>query len=791
MLARQVELVIRREGHPERRMVLSAGAVVVGRADDNDIVLSEIGVSRRHARIAVEDESVVVEDMGSGNGTWHQGKRVTRHVVGDGDEVVIDPFTLGFHVGGGADHTAEVTAGRDATVIMGGFPDIQARLELLSAHPMAQRSYAVPAGGALTLGRSEKAGIVLPEPAASRLHADIGETAGSYWIRDRGSSNGTWVNGIRIREKVLINGDRVRIGTVEFGFVAPPVPVAEETGDHTENFDAVMFTAALPPSEQLTSNLVHPPPPLVATPALAPDSGDKTPPRAFTGLAAAKTVVPPPPSSAPPAPLAAAPRAPPPPPALPFAPRAAAMPRPAPVVLPPAAPPAASTGAPAVEIDFDVDKVKAKKGPRGRTTRRGTGGFFSRPINQISLGILAFAMIAVGGRMVWDLGNAILGASGTRADATATATPAAPATATPSLPTPTLAAATAPPAASASSAAPAPTGTDALPEPAVAARAPATLPPAVPVAPSVRVPLDPARREEVAGLMGEGMRLFTEGKQFEAAAQFYKVQQLDPGNPDAERMGYVACEFIAMQRMYEALQARSSSEAERAAAKQAALAAVVTALADSSQIPAALQLLGAAASLLPGDVELADAAAQLDGRKAAVARGAAVRKEQKKQASLAEMVAAGQREMDRGSLAKAVGQWQAVLDADPSRASPQYYQAEEGIRAAKDKMKADSKKPYAAGLAALKEGDLVTARNQLAQTVRIDPYNDGAASRLSDTRKRLKEQASEIYKEARVLEDINQVEKALGLYQKVLTYVDDPGDPLAGKAQGRINALLQ
>jgi hypothetical protein len=35
------------------------------------------------------------------------------------------------------------------------------------------------------------------------------------------------------------------------------------------------------------------------------------------------------------------------------------------------------------------------------------------------------------------------------------------------------------------------------------------------------------------------------------------------------------------------------------------------------------------------------------------------------------------------------------------------------------------------------------------------------------------------------------VEKALGLYQKVLTYVDDPGDPLAGKAQGRINALLQ
>ena len=31
----------------------------------------------------------------------------------------------------------------------------------------------------------------------------------------------------------------------------------------------------------------------------------------------------------------------------------------------------------------------------------------------------------------------------------------------------------------------------------------------------------------------------------------------------------------------------------------------------------------------------------------------------------------------------------------------------------------------------------------------------------------------------------------IGLYQKVLTYVDDPSDPLASKAQGRINALLQ
>ncbi|MDP2312256.1 MAG: hypothetical protein Q8P41_05070, partial [Pseudomonadota bacterium] len=306
-------------------------------------------------------------------------------------------------------------------------------------------------------------------------------------------------------------------------------------------------------------------------------------------------------------------------------------------------------------------------------------------------------------------------------------------------------------------------------------------------APVARVALDPVARDEVAGLMADGMRLFTEGKQFEAAAQFYRVQQLDPGNPDAERMGYVACEFIAMQRMYEGLTQRSTSEAQRTEAKAAALAAV----ADGGGIDTARTLLEAALALNPDDAELVAASAQLAQRQSSLARGAAVRREEKKQASLADMVAAGQREFDKGNLTKAVRQWEAVLGADPTRGAPQYYQAEEGIRAAKDRMKADSKKAYAAGLAAYKNGDFVTARNQLAATVKTDPYNEAAGSRLDEVRKRLKEQASEIYKEARVLEDINQTDKALALYQKVLTYVDDAGDPLATKAQGRMNALLQ
>jgi hypothetical protein len=67
--SRQVELVVRRSGQPEWRRVLAQGVTQMGRAEDNDLVLPDIGVSRRHARIVVDRDEVRIEDLGSGNGT--------------------------------------------------------------------------------------------------------------------------------------------------------------------------------------------------------------------------------------------------------------------------------------------------------------------------------------------------------------------------------------------------------------------------------------------------------------------------------------------------------------------------------------------------------------------------------------------------------------------------------------------------------------------------------------------------------------------------------------------------
>ena len=108
-----VEIVVRQPGQEDRVVRIHEGATRIGRAEDNEIVLSDVGVSRRHAQIYVGRGEVTVEDLGSGNGTWCNGYKVESQVVHDGDEIVIDPFTLLFRVRGHARSGSPIASSRN------------------------------------------------------------------------------------------------------------------------------------------------------------------------------------------------------------------------------------------------------------------------------------------------------------------------------------------------------------------------------------------------------------------------------------------------------------------------------------------------------------------------------------------------------------------------------------------------------------------------------------------------------------------------------------------------------
>lgn len=68
---------------------------------------------------------------------------------------------------------------------------------------------------ATTIGRSRECDIVVQDSNASRLHAEIRHIGLDYFIVDSNSTNGTIVNGQRIRRHALAHGDRILIGTTE------------------------------------------------------------------------------------------------------------------------------------------------------------------------------------------------------------------------------------------------------------------------------------------------------------------------------------------------------------------------------------------------------------------------------------------------------------------------------------------------------------------------------------------------------------------------------------------------
>lgn len=65
-------------------------SLVVGRAEDAGLLLDGHGISRQHARLTPADDGVMVEDLGSANGTFVNGRRISREIARHGDEIGFD-----------------------------------------------------------------------------------------------------------------------------------------------------------------------------------------------------------------------------------------------------------------------------------------------------------------------------------------------------------------------------------------------------------------------------------------------------------------------------------------------------------------------------------------------------------------------------------------------------------------------------------------------------------------------------------------------------------------------------
>ena len=161
--------------------------LTMGRDPKSSVVFEDQEISRRHAAIAEKDGKYYLQDLGSSNGTYLNGQQLE-----PGKWVEFKP---GDAMGLGK----KLELNRSLNDLPEHLPELKLPIN----------------NGAITVGREAGNTLQTSWPDSSRSHAVIQNKDGQNWIWDKGSSNGTLINGKKIpsQQWVVLNpGSKVQFG---------------------------------------------------------------------------------------------------------------------------------------------------------------------------------------------------------------------------------------------------------------------------------------------------------------------------------------------------------------------------------------------------------------------------------------------------------------------------------------------------------------------------------------------------------------------------------------------------
>ncbi|UCF67552.1 MAG: FHA domain-containing protein [Acidobacteriota bacterium] len=239
--------------------ILSLSEIFIGRDTCCHIQLARRGISRRHAVIRIGERGARVQDLGSTNGTLLNGRRLGEgeERLRDGDTITVSRVEIRYIDPSAHRHAVPSEQQESLATEMGTMLTTTGTLStVISQNPALLNSSEAEAAllrvvvsqseGARVLlhetgttreiplhqdetliGRAPACAVRLTDPQASSRHASIGAHGERFVIRDLGSSNGTLVNSVVVREHLLAEGDVIRIGKAKLVFFSP-APETEE-----------------------------------------------------------------------------------------------------------------------------------------------------------------------------------------------------------------------------------------------------------------------------------------------------------------------------------------------------------------------------------------------------------------------------------------------------------------------------------------------------------------------------------------------------------------------------------
>lgn len=206
-------LSIVEKGNPEeKRYNLTKQTFSIGKQEGNTLVLQRTNISRQHCEIVYYNNQYVIRDLGSANGTFVNEQKITAPVIlKDGCTINLGDYTIRFIE---RDSPRRVVAAQAQM-------DVQARvyLKIRDVKEGTERTFPI-IKSTVIIGKADDVDVVLPRHNISRRHSEILFQGNNYYIKDLGSANGTFVNGIKLSAPIeLYNTMVITLGEFELTFV--------------------------------------------------------------------------------------------------------------------------------------------------------------------------------------------------------------------------------------------------------------------------------------------------------------------------------------------------------------------------------------------------------------------------------------------------------------------------------------------------------------------------------------------------------------------------------------------
>ena len=233
------KLILLNPNGPEQEFKLEKSSVSLGRANTNDIILDDVRISRGHARLEIGPQGITLIDLGSSNGTRLNGVRIDRAMLKPGDTLSLGSQQLKYQVEDPSEDLGmtkiDSAMQLDQTLNQEFLPVVINETSTPSLVVFtAEKTWRVDLNSLdlAVIGRDESCAVYIDSSKVSRRHAEVQQVSGAFVLKDRGSTNGTWLGGQKVDQHILQDGDVFRAGPAQIvfkrGFQEQALTMADE-----------------------------------------------------------------------------------------------------------------------------------------------------------------------------------------------------------------------------------------------------------------------------------------------------------------------------------------------------------------------------------------------------------------------------------------------------------------------------------------------------------------------------------------------------------------------------------